>query len=60
MRAMVLSGKSGGWIAGPRSVAEVKEAATHFDRAAALANTSGAKAEYASLADKCRSMVDGV
>ena len=36
MRAMVLSGGVGAWEAGPRSAAEFMEAATHFDRAAAL------------------------
>ena len=36
MRADVLSGLCGAWEAGPRSVAELNEAATHFDRAAAL------------------------
>ena len=36
MRAMVLSGKSAAWAAGPRSAAELREAAAHFERAAAL------------------------
>ena len=33
MRAVVLAGRIGAWEAGPRSVAEFKEAATHYDRA---------------------------
>ena len=36
MRARVLSGQCAAWEAGPRSTAELKKAATHFDRAAAL------------------------
>ena len=36
MRAIVLSGRFLGWEAGPRSAAELKKAAAHFERAAAL------------------------
>jgi len=36
MRAEVLSGQYGAWEAGPRSAAELREAATHYERAAAL------------------------
>ena len=36
MRAIVLSGLCGSWAAGPRSAADLKKAATHKDRAAAL------------------------
>ncbi len=36
MRALVLCGQLAAWEAGPRSAAELKKAATHFDRAAAL------------------------
>ena len=40
MRAYVLSGINGGaWEVGPRSAAELKEAATLFDRSAALCDT---------------------
>ena len=35
MRANVLSGQDDAWAAGPRSAAEPREAAAHFDRAAA-------------------------
>ena len=60
MRAMVLSGMSyGAWEAGPRSAAELTEAAAHFDRAAAL-SSAPAKALRTSLADSCRSWVDSV
>ena len=61
MRAMVLSGQCDAWGVGPRSAAELKEAATHFDRAAALcdARAPAANVHYASLADACRSIVAG-
>ena len=55
MRATVLSGVSGTWEAGPRSAAELKEAAMHFDRAAALCDAPAVKAQKASFADMCRS-----
>ena len=55
MRANVLSGVSGGtWEAGPRSAAELKEAATCFYRSAALCDAPALKAEIASSADWCR------
>ena len=55
MRAKVLTGLSDAWEAGPRSAAELKEAATHFDRAAALCPAPALKADLAKLADFCRS-----
>ena len=55
MRAEVLSGKSGAWEAGPRSAAEFREAATHYERAAALMCSAPAiEAELAADADWCR------
>ena len=36
MRGVVLGGHCGAWEAGPRSAAELGEAATHYERAAAL------------------------
>ena len=60
MRAQVLRGQCGAWEVGPRSAAEVKKAATHFDRAAALCDAPTANAHYASLADACRSIVAGM
>ena len=54
MRAVVLSGLDDAWEAGPRSAAELREAATHFDRAAALHTAPAAKAEFADLAARCR------
>ena len=55
MRAAVLSGQGGAWEVGPRSVAELKEAATHYDRAAALCDAPAMKAKLTKLADLCRS-----
>ena len=56
MRAVVLSGRSGdAWEAGPRSAAELKEAATYFERVAALISAPVMKAELAGAALWCRS-----
>ena len=54
MRAMVLSGMSGAWEVGPRSAAELEEAAAHFDRAAAISRAPAGKAAFAGAADACR------
>ena len=55
MRACVLCEQSGGaWEVGPRSAAELKEAATHYDRAAALCPARAVKALFAGDADWCR------
>ena len=55
MRAEVLSGGRGAWEAGPRSAAEFREAATHYERAAALMCSAPAiEAELAADADWCR------
>ena len=55
MRAVVLDGRNGAWEVGPRSAAELKEAATHYDRAATLCPPPAAKAEFACDAVWCRS-----
>ena len=55
MRALVLSGGCGVWAAGPRSAAELREAAAHWERSAALTDAPAVKAEDARLADECRS-----
>ena len=55
MRADVLSGWYGLWGVGPRAAAELKEAATHFERAAALHTAPEGKAELAEDAAWCRS-----
>ena len=54
MRAMVLCGQDDAWVVGPRSAAELKDAATHYDRAAALHPAPAAKAGLAGDAEQCR------
>ena len=53
MRAVVLVGHLDDWEAGPRSAAELREAATCV-RAAALCPAPAGKAEFAGQADWCR------
>ena len=61
MRAVVLSGQSCGWEAfGPRSAAELSEAATHWERAAALEPAPTKKAVFAGAADECRSQAEAM
>ena len=55
MRAEVLSGQGrGAWEAGPRSAAELREAATHYERAAALDPAPAVTAQLTRRADWCR------
>jgi tetratricopeptide (TPR) repeat protein len=54
MRAIVLSRQGDAWEAGPRSAAELAEAATHFDRAAALDPAPLGKVMFAGRAAWCR------
>ena len=54
MRAVVLRGQHPALEAGPRSAAELREAAVHFDRAAALFPGLAAKASFAEYAASCR------
>ena len=54
MRAMVLRGQCGAWETGPRSAAELMEAATHYERAAATLSAPAMKAQVANFADACR------
>ena len=62
MRAAVLHGHSGGLEAEPRSAAEFMEAATHYDRAAALhpAPPPAVKAELTRRVDLCRCQADAM
>ena len=60
MRAAVLGGGNGSWVAGPRSAAELKQAATLFDRAASLHPAPAAKAELAGLAARYRRRADAM
>ena len=54
MRAIVLNGHCDEWETGPRSAAELKKAATHYDRAAALIPAPAMKADLAERAVWCR------
>ena len=60
MRGVVLCGQTGAWEAGPRSAAELMEAATHYDRAAALCPSPMGKADLASLAAQCHSRAEAM
>ena len=57
MRALVLRSGCGTWLAGPRSAAELKEAATHYERAAALHPAPAMQAQLAEKAAWCHSLV---
>jgi len=60
MRAAVLSGRGkDAWEAGPRSAAQLKESATHYERVAALCPAPAAKVQFAARADDCRRMAAG-
>ena len=48
------TGWCGAWEAGPRSAAELREAATHYERAAALCPAPAVKAQLAGNAAWCR------
>jgi len=54
MRAEVLAGQHLTWESGPRSAADLKEAATHFERAVQLNPTPLQKREYESKAAALR------
>ena len=58
MRAIVLCGKCGAWGGMFRSAAELEEAATHFERTAALQTAPALKAHYAGCAAQFRSQAD--
>jgi tetratricopeptide (TPR) repeat protein len=60
MRALVLCGQYGAWEAAPRSAAELREAAAHYDRAAALSPAPAVKASFAGNAAWCRSKADAL
>ena len=61
MRAAVLGGVSDcPWEVGPRSAAELKEAATHWDRSAELCPAPAVKAQKARFAGLCRSKAEAM
>ena len=55
MRALVLCGQGVPWEAGPRSAAELMEAATHYERTAAVCDAPAGKAYFARMAMLSRS-----
>ena len=60
MRADVLCGQVTAWEARPRSAAQLMEAATHYERAAALCPAPAAKAAIAGNAAWCRSQAEAM
>ena len=62
MRATVLYGQLDDWEVGPRSAAELREreAATHFDLAAALNTAPAVKAGLTGAAALCRRQADAM
>ena len=60
MRAVVLHGQNAAWEAGPRSAAELKQAAMHYERTAAVCSALAMKTEYAADADFCRSQAEAM
>ena len=60
MRALVLSGHLSAWEAGPRSAAELREAAAHYERVAALCLAPALKADFAGDAAACRREADAM
>ena len=61
MRANVLRGGGlGAWEVGPRSAAELEEAATHYERAAAIHPAPAVKADFTRVAVACRTQAGAV
>ena len=60
MRAQVLCGRAFGSELGPRSAAELKKAATYFERAAAMCHAPAMKAQIAGEAALCRSQAEAM
>ena len=60
MRALVLSGEEDAWEAGPRSAAELKEAAKHFERSGELQAAPALKADRLSSAAACLNQAEAM
>ena len=60
MRAMVLHGRYAAWEAGLRTAAELMEAATYYERSAALSPAPAVKGDRARSADSCRRLAERV
>ena len=54
----MLSGMGDIWEVGPRSAAELREAATHYERAAAMQPAPAMEAQLAGYAAMCRTKAD--
>ena len=59
-RPSVLWGQIPAWEAGPRSAAELREAATHFERAAALHPAPAMKDDFANASVWCRHQAEAL
>ena len=59
-RALVLRGEEDAWEAGPRSAAELKEAAKHYERAAELCPAPALKAQRTRFAAGCRGKAEAM
>ena len=60
MRGLVLCGRHVAWEAGPRSAAELRESAAHYDRVASLCHAPVMKAKYAELAASSRCQAEAM
>ena len=60
MRAKVLCGQCSAWDAGTRSAAELREAAAHWERSAALCPAPAVKATLAEYAAQCRAEAEAM
>ena len=60
MRAYVLHGHLGACETAPRSAAELREAAAHWERTAALCPAPAVKAVFADTAADCRSLAEAL
>ena len=60
MRAIVLCGACDAWEAGPRSAAELKEAAKHYERSAELGAAPAINAQATRHAALCRSVAEAM
>ena len=60
VRAIVLTGQCRAWESGPRSAAELNEAAAHFERAVALCDAPAQKEVLAGNAVRCHSLAEAM
>ena len=60
MRAIVLYGVPGHWEVGPRLAAQLKRAATHYERAAAFYGAGSGGVDLARIAVECRGWAEAM